>query len=122
MKTRNKLILLTAAAMCLSQESGMVEAAQNMGSIPPPKVEQGSHVPISILDFADVTWPAPSEPGKDIPVHFSIVNNGTGPAKNILIRAESQDLDALVPKSNSNVNAKFFAPKQKLLLYFPPHL
>lgn len=113
MKTRNKLVLLTAAAMCLSQGSGMVEAAQNMGSIPPPKVEQGSHVPISILDFADLTWPAPSEPGKDIPVHFSVVNNGTGPAKNILIRAESQDLDALVPKSNSNVNAKFFAPKQK---------
>lgn len=113
MKTRNKLVLLTAAAMCLSQGQGIVEAAQNMGSIPPPKVEQGSHVPISILDFTDVTWPAPSEPGKDIPVRFSIVNNGTGPAKNILIRAESQDLGALVPKSNSNVNAKFFAPKQK---------
>lgn len=113
MKTRNKLVLLTAAAMCLSQGQGIVEAAQNMGSIPPPKIEKGSHVPISILDFADVTWPAPSEPGKDIPIRFSVVNNGTGPAKNILIRAESQDLGALVPKSNSNVNAKFFAPKQK---------
>ena len=88
-------------------------ASNNVGTIPPTKVESSSQAPMSILDFTDITWPQDNGTGADIPIRFSIKNNGKGGAKNIRIQAESQDLNGLVPKSVSTVNAKFFAPKQK---------
>lgn len=88
-------------------------ASNNVGTIPPTKVESSSQAPMSILDFTDITWPQNNGTGVDIPIRFSIKNNGKGGAKNIRIQAESQDLNGLVPKSVTTVNAKFFAPKQK---------
>ncbi|MDD7362557.1 MAG: hypothetical protein SPI65_05650 [Peptoniphilus sp.] len=109
----SKLVLIAAGLVCLHTAPEVASAADNQGAIPPPKVEDNSHAPISILDFKNVTWPEASAPGSTIPIRFSIVNNGAGAAKNIRIRAESQDLEALVPKSVSSVNAKYFAPKQQ---------
>lgn len=112
-KMRSKVLLVTAGALCLANVGGFVQATQNSGGMPPAKITQGSHAPMALLEFCDVSWPEAASPGKDIPIRFSIVNNGAAPTKNILIRAESQDLDALVPKSTSTVNAQYFAPKQK---------
>lgn len=47
----------------------------------PAKVESSSHAPISILDFTDISWPQDNGTGVDIPIRFSIKNNGKGGAK-----------------------------------------
>ena len=104
--------LLAGCLILTSIAPQVATAANNADAIPPAKVESTSHAPISILDFTDISWPHDGS-GADIPIRFSIKNNGKGGAKNIRIQAESQDLNGLVPKSVTTVNAKYFAPNQK---------
>ncbi|VEJ35842.1 CARDB [Aedoeadaptatus ivorii] len=111
---KKRYILALASAIVFTQTIPPVAfASETTGEIPPPKVESESHAPISILDFTDVRWPESVPKNKDIPVNFSIKNSGNGAAKNIVIRAISQDLEHLVPKSVSQVNAKHYEPGQK---------
>ena len=105
--------LLAGCLILTSIAPQVATAANNADAIPPAKVESTSHAPISILDFTDISWPHDDGSGADIPIRFSIKNNGKGGAKNIRIQAESQDLNGLVPKSVTTVNAKYFAPNQK---------
>lgn len=105
--------LLAGCLILTSVAPQVATAANNADAIPPAKVESTSHAPISILDFTDISWPHDDGSGADIPIRFSIKNNGKGGAKNIRIQAESQDLNGLVPKSVTTVNAKYFAPNQK---------
>lgn len=105
--------LLAGCLILTSVAPQVATAANNADAIPPAKVESTSHAPISILDFTDISWPHDDGNGADIPIRFSIKNNGKGGAKNIRIQAESQDLNGLVPKSVTTVNAKYFAPNQK---------
>lgn len=105
--------LLAGCLILTSVAPQMASAANSADAIPPVKVESSSHAPISILDFTDISWPQDNGSGADIPIRFSIKNNGKGAAKNIRIQAESQDLNGLVPKSVTTVNAKYFAPGQK---------
>ena len=105
---------LLAGCLVLTSVAPFHAAASNGGgTIPPAKVESSSQAPMSILEFTDITWPQDNGKGADIPIRFSIKNNGKGGAKNIRIEAESQDLNGLVPKSVTTVNAKYFAPNQK---------
>ncbi|MDY3118466.1 MAG: hypothetical protein SOW18_02885 [Peptoniphilus sp.] len=105
--------LLAGCLLLTSVVPSTVRASNTANSIPPAKVESSSHAPISILDFTDITWPQDNAAGSDIPIRFSIRNNGSGAAKNIRIQAESEDLNGLAPKSVTTVNAKYFAPNQK---------
>ena len=105
--------LLAGCLILTSVAPQMASAANSADTIPPQKVESTSHAPISILDFTDISWPQDNGSGADIPIRFSIKNNGKGAAKNIRIQAESQDLNGLVPKSVTTVNAKYYAPDQK---------
>ena len=105
---------LLAGCLVLTSVAPFHAAASNgAGTVPPSKVESSSQAPMSILEFTDITWPQDNGKGADIPIRFSIKNNGKGGAKNIRIEAESQDLNGLVPKSVTTVNAKYFAPNQK---------
>lgn len=105
---------LLAGCLVLTSVVPFHAAATNgAGTVPPAKVESSSQAPMSILEFTDITWPQDNGKGADIPIRFSIKNNGKGGAKNIRIEAESQDLNGLVPKSVTTVNAKYFAPNQK---------
>lgn len=105
--------LLAGCLVLTSVAPQAASAANGADAIPPQKVESTSHAPISILDFTDISWPQDNGSGADIPIRFSIKNNGKGGAKNIRIQAESQDLNGLVPKSVTTVNAKYYAPNQK---------
>lgn len=105
--------LLAGCLILTSVAPQAASAANGADTIPPQKVESTSHAPISILDFTDISWPQDNGSGADIPIRFSIKNNGKGAAKNIRIQAESQDLNGLVPKSVTTVNAKYYAPDQK---------
>lgn len=105
--------LLAGCLILTSVAPQVASAANGADAIPPQKVESTSHAPISILDFTDISWPQDNGSGADIPIRFSIKNNGKGAAKNIRIQAESQDLNGLVPKSVTTVNAKYYAPDQK---------
>lgn len=105
--------LLAGCLILTSVAPQAASAANGVDAIPPLKVESTSHAPISILDFTDISWPQDNGSGADIPIRFSIKNNGKGAAKNIRIQAESQDLNGLVPKSVTTVNAKYYAPDQK---------
>ena len=105
--------LLAGCLVLTSVAPQAASAANGVDTIPPQKVESTSHAPISILDFTDISWPQDNGSGADIPIRFSIKNNGKGAAKNIRIQAESQDLNGLVPKSVTTVNAKYYAPDQK---------
>lgn len=121
---KNKTAILLAAGIMIFPQVVQAEevtsnntnsaACSKVESFPPPKnPDKSSHAPISILDFINVQFPSSITKETNVDISFSIKNNGNIGAKNIVIRAISQDIQGLVPKSVSQVNAKYYAPNQE---------
>lgn len=93
------------------QPQGPSNSSKSIPSVTAPS-EAPSVNQTSILDFSDVTFPDSIKKGQKVEVSFTLKNNGNVNAENIMIRADSKDLQGLVPKSVSQANPKSLSPQQ----------
>lgn len=115
---KKTLALGMASLLLFIPQISHAESMENLPSLedikdsPLPKLST-SQAPTSNLDFTDITFPDSMGLDSNLRIGFSIYNSSSVGAKNVVIKAISQDLQGLVPKSVSQVNSKYFAPEQK---------
>ncbi|MDO5302230.1 MAG: hypothetical protein Q4E76_07005 [Tissierellia bacterium] len=122
MNFKKPIVCSLAGALLLSsllpQVGYAVDQPDNGLMVPPPKVEEESSAPISYLEFKTIDAPETAAKGSKFTLKFHVLNSGSKDARNIVIRAKSGDTQGLIPKSASQVNARYYSPLQEEVYEF----